>query len=370
MPDPKSELFRRVFALILVAWACGSSSGAEDPVRDLAREAEAAREAAGAPALAVVAARPGVDPEVAVAGVRRNGEDGGVTVDDKWHWGSVTKSMTATLVARLVEKGDVSWDDTVGSRLGELAPDMRDEFRDVTYVHLLSHRSGIAANIPTPRFSDFGKAPADPIADRLRWVRIALSQDPVGPKEETFVYSNNGYVVAGAMLEAATGTSWEELMERELFAPLGIVDAGFGAPTRTMPGEHPRGHRPGDDGDVVVPPDADNPAAIGPAGTVHMPMAGIARYLLAHATKREDFLSAESYERLWAPPFGGNYALGWVAIAPDTRWHNGSNNMWYAEAAFHLETGAVAAVVVNDGDIASVQPSMRELLGSLLRSGE
>ncbi len=334
---------------------------------DLAELAAKARQDADAPALGLVVVRPGAEPKIAVDGVRIFGSDALVTAEDQWHWGSITKSMTATLVARLVEKDIVSWDDTVGDRLGKLVPDMNDDYRDVTFKHILSHRAGLAANIPGPRFADFSQSPDDPIADRLKWVQIALTQTPVGPKETTFLYSNNGFIVAGAMLEAVTGESWETLMKREVFSPLGLTSAGFGPPQGKKPDDQPRGHRPAAGVDKAVPPNADNPAALGPAGRVHMSLADMAKFLLAHAQQPADFLQPESFDLLHTPPFGGNYAMGWIVIGPQARWHNGSNTMWYAEATFNMEDGSVAAVVVNDGDIATVQTAVRTLLRTLMK---
>ena len=179
--------------------------------------------------------------------------------------------------------------------------------------------------------------------------------------EATFEYSNNGFIVAGAMLEAATGLSWEGLMQKEVFAPLGIEHAGFGAPLGDDPHAQPRGHVPADGADQPAPPNADNPAALGPAGRVHMPLADMARYLRAHATRDAAFLKPESWEVLHNAPFGGPYAMGWIVSDDGRRWHNGSNTMWYAEATFRPD-GTVAAVAVNDGDIASGQPAVRSLL--------
>ncbi len=322
---------------------------------DLATLAAAARLVADTPALGLVLIRNGAGPEVAVDGVRIVGNDAAVTAKDKWHWGSITKSMTATLVARLVEKDIISWDDTIHAQLAESVPKMNDAYRDVTFNHLLTHRAGLARNIPIERFADFSQTPDDPINDRLKWVRIALSQSPIGPKETMYAYSNNGYIVVGAMLEAATGESWESLMQREVFTPLGLTGAGFGPPRGTQPFDQPRGHHPVSDVDTAAPINADNPAALGPAGRVHMPLADMARYLLAHAQRRPDFLRPESYNMLHTASLGGNYAMGWVVTSPDKRWHNGSNTMWYAEVAFNLADGTVAAVVVNDGDIDGTQ---------------
>lgn len=330
--------------------------------RELHTLAVATRTQAGAPAIGVVLVRPDADPLVVVDGVRRLGHEAHVQPTDAWHWGSITKSMTATLVARLVEADEITWDDTIEQLLGDRVPEMHDEYRSATFRHVLSHRAGLQANIPVARFADFSAIPEDPVADRLEWVRIALMQKPRGPMGETFEYSNNGYVVAGAMLEAALGESWEELIRREVFGPLGMEGAGFGGPGENAP----RGHHPDGGKLTVVPPDADNPPALGPAGRVHMPLADMARYLAAHAERRADFLGQGSYDVLHTAEFGGPYAMGWMVTGDSGRWHNGSNTMWYAEAAFDLASGRAAAVAVNDGDIARAQPAVGKLLRRLL----
>ena len=361
-----NKIYRAALAALVLCAGSPGLATAQEPT-DLAAKAAAARQEAGAPALGFIVVRAGGETELAVDGVRVAGNDALVTAEDRWHWGSITKSITATLVARLVEQGIVSWDDTVGDRLFELVPEMNLDHGDATFRHLLSHHAGLAANIPIGRFAEFGQTPDDPIADRLEWVRIALTQEPVGPKETTYLYSNNGYIVAAAMLEAVTGSSWEELTQKEVFEPLGLAGAGFGPPQGAEPHDQPRGHTSKAGADQPVPLDTDNPAALGPAGRVHMPLADMARYLSAHAQKRADFLSPASYETLHTTPFGGIYAMGWVVTRPAGHWHNGSNTMWYAEVAFDLEEGTVAAVAVNDGDIASVQPAVSALLQALMK---
>lgn len=99
---------------------------------------------------------------------------------------------------------------------------------------------------------------------------------------------------------------------------------------------------------------------------MHLSLADMARYLTAHASREQDFLKESSYELLQTPPFGGDYAMGWSVPGPKNRWHAGSDAMFYAEVAFDLERGRVAAVVVNDGDVQAVQPAVRELLVKLM----
>ncbi len=333
-----------------------------------AERAEAVRAKADAPALGFIVVRPDAEARIGVAGVRAAGHEERVTKDDLWHLGSITKSITATLAARLVDAEVVSWDDCVGDRLADVAPDMREEYAGVTLLHLLSHRAGLQPNIPIAEFGAFGQTPEDPIADRAKWVRLALEQEPVGPLGAQYVYSNNGFIVAGAMLEAATGVAWEELVRKEVFEPLGLTSAGFGAPQGAGDFDQPRGHRESEGRDRAVPRNADNPAALGPAGRAHMSLADIARYLKAHVERDADFLKPETFEALHSTHFPGNYALGWVATSDTTRWHNGSNTMWYAEVAFDRESGVVAAVCANDG--AGVRQTVATFLGELMKGEE
>jgi CubicO group peptidase (beta-lactamase class C family) len=291
-----------------------------------------------------------------------------VTTADKWHMGSCTKSMTSTLVARLAEAGIISWNDTVGSVLGTAIQGLRAEYRDVGFLHLLSHRSGLPGNIPLAELNRFPRESADAREDRKRYATIALQAAPAGQREKHFEYSNSGYVVAGAMLEAKTGKPWEELARSHLFEPLGMKGAGFGAPGTPGLVDQPSGHNLGATGTLSpFPPGGpitDNPAVIGPAGRVHATATDILAYLEAHA-RRSAFLSADSWKRLHTPPFGGTYALGWERDG-EAIWHNGSNTLWYAEMLADPVRGAVAMAAANDGRLGNSQPAVETALKEAL----
>jgi len=329
----------------------------------------ALRAKAGSPAI-IAAARSTAGRNLSlVDGQRMLGNPSPVTTADKWHMGSCTKSMTSTLVARLAEAGIVSWSDTVGGVLGGAIPGLRPEYRDVGFLHLLSHRAGLPANIPVAELVRFPRESADAREGRKRYATIALQAAPAGQREKHFEYSNSGYVVAGAMLEAKTGKPWEELVRRHLFEPLGMKDAGFGAPGTPGLADQPVGHAAGATGTLSpFPPGGpitDNPAVIGPAGRVHATAADVLAYLEAHARKSA-FLSPDSWNRLHTPPFGGTYALGWERRG-ETIWHNGSNTLWYAEIQADLARGAIAMAAANDGRLGYATPAVGNALkGALL----
>ena len=318
----------------------------------------------GAPALAC-AARSTNGRHIAFAdGLRSASGRAQVTTGDQWHLGSMTKSMTATLVGRMVDAGRVSWDDTVGAVLGSAIPDIRAEYRDVSFRHLLCHRAGLQPNIPMERLGDFQRENPDPRQERIVWSRIALGMDPVGPKETTFAYANNGYIIAGTMLEVKCGAKWEDLITEQVFNPLGMRSAGFGAPGTAGRLDQPVGHAPGPAGPhTPYPPGgpiSDNPAALGPAGRVHATLEDVLTFCAAHRD-RTSLLRPETWDTLHTPPFGGDYAMGW--IKRESRfWHNGSNTLFYTEMTFDPATGVVCAAACNDGNLDSVQTPVRTAL--------
>lgn len=303
------------------------------------------RKAAELPALAAVANRRGGDANQWQVGERAAGSGIVVAAGDLWHLGSNTKSMTASLAARLVEQGAIGWDDTVAQHLSAVAPGMREAYRDVTFRHLFSHRSGLPANIPTADLLKFGQTSADIMADRRSYAAQALAMEPKGPKEGTYEYSNAGYITAAAMIEAKLGQPWEALIRAHLFEPLKITSAGFGPPGDGDPKRQPVRHLNRVANAVGAVP--DNPAVLGPAGRVHMSLADLARYLDAHRD-RAAILKGESWDRLHTPPFGGDYAFGWMVRPDGSLWHNGTNGQWYAAMEFNGRKGISAAAASND----------------------
>jgi len=319
----------------------------------------AMRAEAGAPAFAAAANnRDGRSINFA-DGLRAVGRTEQVTTNDEWHIGSITKSMTSTLVARCVEAGEVSWNDTVGGVLGSAIPDMRAEYRDVTFRHLLSHRAGLVSNLEWAEILGFQRENPDARQERIQYARLGLTRDPAGAKEQHFEYSNTGYVIAGAMLEQKLGATWETLISQRVFDPLGMASAGFGAPGTPGAYDQPVGHGPGilavSEGNragavTPFPPGgaiSDNVAALGPAGRVHVTAADLLKFLNAHRD-RTSFLSGQSWDTLHTPPFGGPYAMG-LAQRNGALWHNGSNTLWYAEVLIDPARGISAFAATNDG---------------------
>ena len=173
----------------------------------LEREVPDARAEANTPALAA-AWRRGERLEIVSDGRRAVERETEVTDSDLWHVGSITKSMTGTMLARLVEHGTLRWEETLESALGALVPDMRADYRSASLLDLVTGRSGLPTNIAMTKFILYPREEADPRASRLKYAREALSMAPEGAPGASFVYPNNGFVVAAMLAEQRTGTPW------------------------------------------------------------------------------------------------------------------------------------------------------------------
>jgi D-alanyl-D-alanine carboxypeptidase len=333
--------------------------------QDLDGRVQALLEAAGSPA-AMVAVIDSRGARVAAAGVRIRGSDAPVTQDDLWHMGSNTKAMTATLAARLVEQGVIGWDSTVSQVLGALELEMHPDLASADLASLLSHRAGMKANAGMLTALRLAGADADrdAAADRLAYARAVLTAPGGAPGE--FLYSNAGYVVAALMLETAAGESYEALMAREVFGPLGMTSAGWGSPGVAGTADQPRGHRPGLFGLSAAEPGAgaDNPPALNSAGRAHMSASDLMAFLDVHrrgaAGEDTGYLSADSFARLHAPV--GDYALGWGVQPDGALTHAGSNTMWLVRMVVHPGEGWAGAAGVNDGRLDRVSGPLRGAL--------
>jgi len=321
-------------------------------------------EANGLLALAAAVVKGGQTIAVGAVGVRKAGSSERVTADDKWHIGSCTKSMTAALAAMLVEDGALRWDMTLAEMFPEMEADMQAEWRDVTLEQLLSHHGGAPHELEESGLWSrlWQRADQPPRTQREYLSRELLTKHkPVAPPGTKYIYSNAGYALVGHAIEEILDRPWEEVLRERLFAPLGMTSAGFGAPASVDTVDQPWGHKARQDGTFqpVAPGlNADNPAAIGPGGTVHCSMGDFAKYAawhLAGARGEGTLLHPETFERLHAPfASDSEYAFGWVAT--QRSWgggtvltHAGSNTMFYAVIWIAPQKDFAVVVCTNAG---------------------
>ena len=301
-------------------------------------------------------------------GVRKFGDPTLVTIEDSFHLGSCTKAMTATLAARIVERGEISWATTVKEALS--LQNVDSALENITLLELMSHNAGMPASLKNQPpglwkylyYNNTWQKGAKGRADRLKVAELLFSATPA-QAVGSYKYSNAGFMIAGAMLEAATDTEWEDLMRTELFKPLGMKNCGFGPAARPDKVDQPWPHKLGNDKPLLVTPlirapeSWDNPRSLGPAGTVSCTISDWAKFGQLHLGDGGDYISTESMSKLHeVRNASARSALGWFSYRRS--WaggtaltHTGSNLLNFAIVWISptKKKGVMVATNIGDG---------------------
>jgi CubicO group peptidase (beta-lactamase class C family) len=305
----------------------------------------------------------------AVTGVRRTDRTAHTQIRDSWIIGSTGKPQTAAMIARLVDRGVLAWGTPLSAMLPELADQMRPEYRAVTLIQLLSHHAGLPENVSDMAFVESFFTDKRPLSvQRLAYVARALGEPPAYVPGSDFGYSNSGFLIAAAIAERATGGTYEALMRREVFQPLGMSTAGFGA----TPAGQPTGH----EADKPVGP--SNSAMFAPAGNLHMSVEDWARFCvdqLAGSKGKGKLLSLASYRLMQTAQPNGPTGLDWGVQASiagrrgPVLVHSGSDGYWFAYAVLFPASGNGVLIIDNasqkmGGDAAGMA-ALKEILPTL-----
>lgn len=307
------------------------------------------------PAVGVVLIRHGRIADEAVVGVRARDNPVPVRKTDLWHIGSDEKAMTATMIARLVERGTLAWETPLRQLIPELANSMRAEYRNVDLVELFAHRAGLQDLIDSDYYDSLYRDRRPMHAQRVDYVKMALSWPPAYPPGTDVKYSNRGTVIAALAAEDRTRLSYEALMRREVFGPLGMKSPTFDPPVR--------GELAGHDGETPkYGLKADNPRVDAPAGEVRMTLDDWARFAIDQMKGdhgRGGLLSKSTYLLLHTGQKGTVYGLGW-GVRPSLDGvngrfltHSGSNGYWFARIVLAPDKENGLLVVTNSGSDAA-----------------
>ena len=257
-----------------------------------------------------------------------------VTRDTLFAVGSATKAFTATTVGALVDEGLLEWD----RPLRDYVPGIRlhDPFVSdrLTIVDLLSHRSGL----PRHDLTWVGQ-PGRSRAEIVRSLRfLPLSRD----LRQEFQYCNLGYLVAGHVVEALSGVSWEDFVRGRLLEPLGMRRTNLSVDEMLADDDHAAAYTRRD-GVIAEVPQRPLPA-VAPAGAINSSAADMTRWLLAQlAGGRLDgatVMSPATAERQLTPHMlrpGAGEMPGLTEYAYGLGWSIG----WYREHRIALHSGGI-----------------------------
>ncbi|MEM9946573.1 MAG: serine hydrolase domain-containing protein [Cyanobacteria bacterium P01_D01_bin.36] len=344
------------------------TSIASNRVRNLNDLLEVKRTEHGLPAVTAVTLSQGQIVAKGETGVRKAGTSTIVRPADRWHIGSCTKAMTATLIGALVERGTLSWNTTLYSALPSLREQMISPYRNVTVEMLLGHRAGLPRGHAVPAAWRYTWRREDSAVTHRHTVSaMMLKNEPIYTPGRGYNYSNMGYCIAGHIAEVVTGQPWESLIQSFVFEPLGITSAGPGPTHASANIESPWGHQRNST-PIAPSAEADHPDSFSPGGgNLHISMTDWSRFVAEHLKgargEHGRILRAATYDRLHRggpTGDGGNYALGWgVTQRPWARGNGGRGTClshcgtilsWYSQVWVAPERNMAVMCATNIGD--------------------
>ena len=271
--------------------------------------------------------------------------------------GSITKQFTAAAVLRLEMDGKLKVSDPIARHL----PGVPEDKADITIHHLLTHTAGFSG--------DLGGADTEPIA-RDALVAKVLAAPLASKPGERFEYSNEGFSLAGAIVERVSGVDYEAYLHEHLFLPAGMRDTGYllpAWPVERMPLGYGQEGKPW--GRVYrnrwLP---DGPGwYLRANGGIHSTVADLYRWHLALEAGK--VLSAEAVQVLQTghvPSAGGErYGYGW-GVGTTRRGtrvvsHNGGNGFLFSDFRRYLDERVVIVAMSNQPSIPATQLAPRQL---------
>jgi CubicO group peptidase (beta-lactamase class C family) len=263
-------------------------------------------------------------------GIRKFGDDTPFLPTDTIHLGSDTKAMTAILIGQLIDQGQLTFDTPMRDIFPDLADKMDPGKAAVTVRQLLNHNAGFPHDLD---WRALQRTRQSLVEQRKQAVEEALTTPPATPIG-SYSYSNVSFVMLGAIVEAKTGKSWEDVIKQQIFEPLHMTTAGFGPPGTKGEIDEPWGHvlKNG----AMVPSQSDNAPVLGPAGTVHCSIEDWSKFIaeiLRSTQGRPTLVQSATFRRLITPINGQEYAGGWNIgqrswAGGEALNHEGSNTYW------------------------------------------
>jgi CubicO group peptidase (beta-lactamase class C family) len=212
------KMKRSALVLALLASNAAFAQDASAPLADLKSFIEAQLKLWYTPGVSVAVVKDGQVLLLEGYGKRDIAKDLPMTPDTVQPIASVSKNITVAAMQTLVRDGKFNWDRPVREYLPEFRMNTDYATATLTARDMVTHRTGL----PRHDFAWFrGPASRDELFRRLRY--FELSAEP----RARFQYNNLMYMTAGYIGGRVAGSTWEALVQRQIFDPLGMKTAGF-----------------------------------------------------------------------------------------------------------------------------------------------
>lgn len=315
------------------------------------------------------------------------GEGERIDADTLFKVASNTKSMTTATLARLVDAGMLRWDDPVVKWLPQFR--MHDAWvgQQMQVRDLLIHNSGLRAGA-----GDLMLWPEPNTFTRADIIHGLAYLKPYRSFRSGYDYDNLMYIVAGEVAAAAGGASYETLVRRQVFEPLGMTRCQIGEWNRREVGNVAQPHRREGERNVPVRSDGDvvRATTMDPAGGVRCSLNDMLRWTanwLKPEAKNAGWLSQEQRQALWAPQMPmpvskrmrewdhshfSAYGYGWRLADVDGVFkvaHTGTLMGMYSAVTMLPDKGAGFVILIN-GEGEDARTALTQVLVKRYTSGD
>lgn len=312
---------------------------------------------------AVLLAKDGKPLLLRAAGVANRDFDVPNKADTKFNLGSMNKMITAVAILQLAEQGKLSLDDTLAKHLDTswLSQDILDK---VTLRHLLTHTSGLGSYF-SEKWDQSSRALYRNVDD---YKPLVVGETLAFEPGTSWKYSNTGLLLAGAVVEKASGTDYFDYVRTHITGPAGMINTDSYELDKVNPNlavGYER--RPSPSGPQYQNNIFKHVLRGGPAGGGYSTVEDLLRF--DQALRAGKLLSKQSLDQAWSPYpdlKSPSYGLGF-AIQPTpagkTVGHSGGFPGVNGQLTMYLDSGYTIAVLSNLGSGASmVDARARELI--------
>jgi CubicO group peptidase (beta-lactamase class C family) len=319
------------------------------------------RAAAGQFSGAVLAAKDGTP--VLDAGYGMADREKGIadTPQTKFTIASIGKLFTAVAIAQLAEQRKLSFGDTIGKFLAGFAPSVADH---VTIAELLDMTSGLG---------DVALASASPPATLAGMMKLILPEHLQFSPGSRFLYSNDGYIVLGAVIQSLTGQSYDSYVQEHVLDPAGMTHTSLSVYTPARVPDMAHGYALTG---TILRDDSAAPQIANPSGGAYSTVGDLlnfAQALTAHKLLSPAMTATVLTPRVNSPQPGGppvdkyTYGFAYQAVNGVTFiGHNGGTPGYEGQLDIYPGTGYVVVILANQDEtlVPAIQRSEALLTGS------
>jgi len=353
------------------------------PPADFDARVESLRTRIGVPGMAVAIVEGGETTLARGYGITKLGGDARVDADTIFPTGSTGKAFTVAALATLVDAGKIGWDDKVIDHLPGFQ--MYDPWvtREMTIRDLLVHRSGLGLGAGDLMFVPRGSLSRAEAVRRLRYIKPATSF------RSGYAYDNVLYMVAGQLIEAVSGQTWEDYMREHVLLPAGMThstsnnDRRFDTANRAFPHARTTGRVRGTGPLGMLDEREELGRAASPAGGLAISASDMSKWLalqLAHGKLPGGgtLFSEAAHVEMWTPqvlipvsprneelkpadPMFQTYALGW-----DVHDYRGAKIVSHGGAVFGFQSVVALIPDKNVGFAIEINSEDGEILLGLM----